>query len=117
MQKSARKSATLNLNSQFHRLYRSGASCVRPSLVLYAKLNGRNLNRFGITVSKKIGKANVRNRAKRRLREVLRLNAPYTKSGFDFVVVARSRTPEIEFSKLSGDLLVALKKVGAFLDE
>jgi ribonuclease P protein component len=85
--------------------------------VLYAKPNGQNLNRFGITVSKKIGKANVRNRAKRRLREVLRLNAPYMKSGFDFVVVARSHTPEIEFSKLASDLSVALKKVGAFLDE
>ena len=117
MQKSARKSATLNLNSQFHRLYRSGASCVRPSLVLYAKQNGQNFNRYGITVSKKIGKANVRNRAKRRLREALRANAPYINPGCDFVVVARSRTPEIEYSKLLGDLSFALKKVGVFKDE
>lgn len=117
MQKSARKSATLNLNSQFHRLYRSGASCVRPSLVLYAKPNRRDFNRFGITVSKKIGKANVRNRAKRRLREALRANAPLMKPGFDFVVVARSHTPGIEFSRLLADLQLALKKVGAFKDE
>ena len=117
MQQSARKSATLNLNSQFRRLYRSGASCVRPSLVLYAKQNGQTLNRFGITVSKKIGKANIRNRAKRRLREAMRAHAPYMKQGFDFVVVARSRTPVIDFSLLLEDLSQAIKKVGAFRNE
>lgn len=117
MQKSARKSATLNLNSQFQRLYKSGTSCVRPTLVLYAKKTTRSGNRFGITVSKKIGKAHIRNRAKRRLREVLRMHRPYIRSGFDFVVVSRGNTPFAPFSKLTDDFMLALKEVGAFKNE
>ena len=64
MQKSARKSRTLNLNSQFTRIYKSGASCVRPTLVVYARPNNLGFNRLGVTVTKKIGKAHIRNRAK-----------------------------------------------------
>ena len=112
-----KKTVAIRQNHEFRSLYYKGGSKASGLLVLYFKKNRYGQSRLGITVSKKIGKANVRNRAKRRLREVLRLNAPYMKSGFDFVVVARSRTPEIEFSKLAGDLSVALKKVGAFSDE
>ena len=107
-----RKSATLNLNTQFRRIYKSGKSCARPTLVLYARQNGQKDNRIGITVSKKIGKAHLRNRAKRRLREVYRLNSANLKSGFDFVLVSRGRTPYSEFSLLCEDFLYAAKDVG-----
>ena len=53
MQKSARKSRTLNLNSQFTRIYKSGASCVRPTLVVYARPNNLGFNRLGVTVTKR----------------------------------------------------------------
>ena len=112
MQLSARKSATLNLNSQFRRIYKSGKSCARPTLVLYARQNGTSGNRLGITVSKKIGKAHLRNRAKRRLREVFRLNSSSLKSGYDFVVVSRGRTPYAPFAALCEDFLLAAKDVG-----
>ncbi len=112
MQMSARKSATLKLNSQFQKIYKSGKSCARPTLVLYARQNGQRDNRLGITVSKKIGKAHLRNRAKRRLREVYRLNKASLKSGFDFVLVSRGRTPYADFSLLCQDFLLAAKQNG-----
>ncbi len=117
MQLSARKSATLNLNSQFRKIYKSGKSCARPTLVLYARQNGQKDNRSGITVSKKIGKAHLRNRAKRRLREVYRLNSQHLKSGYDFIIVSRGRTPHADFSLLCEDFLLAAKKVGVLKDE
>jgi ribonuclease P protein component len=117
MQKSARKSATLDLNSQFRRIYKTGNSCVRPTLVLYAKENGLACNRIGITVSKKIGKAHIRNRAKRRLREVYRLHLPQLLSGFDFVLVARSRTSAFPFDKLCNDFLIAAKNIKVLKNE
>ena len=117
MQKSARKSATLNLNSQFRRVYKSTLTCVRPTLVLYAKKNGLGKNRLGITASKKIGKAHIRNRAKRRLREVYRSNLPQLMSGFDFILVARGKTANAPFSQLLSDFLFAANSIKVFKDE
>ena len=117
MQKSARKSATLNLNTQFTRAYKSGNSCVKPTLVLYARQNAVKKNRLGITVSKKIGKAHIRNRAKRRLREIFRTNSHQLKVGFDFVLVARGRTAAAPFSQIADDFLSACQTVGVFKDE
>lgn len=117
MQKSARKSATLSLNTQFRRAYKSGSSCVRPTMVLYAKQNGLGNNRLGITVSKKIGKAHVRNRAKRRLREAYRANQAQLKCGFDFVLVARGQTAVAPFSNILDDFGVAMRSVKVFKNE
>ncbi|MBQ9757096.1 MAG: ribonuclease P protein component [Clostridia bacterium] len=117
MRKSANGITSLFLNSQFKRLYQRGVSSVTPSVVLYAKGNGLAQNRVGITVSKKIGKAVVRNRSKRRLREVYRLNIDRLKCGFDFVMVARGRTANVPFSKLSADFLNAAKELGVIKDE
>ncbi len=117
MRKSANGITSLSLNAQFKKLYQRGASSVTPSVVLYTKRNGLTTNRVGITVSKKIGKAVVRNRAKRRLREVYKLNIKNLKCGFDFVMVARGRTATVPFSKLNADFLYATKELGVTCDE
>ena len=61
-------SSSLKLNHIFQRLYRTSGQA-NGYLVLYARKNRTGTNRVGITVSKKLGKANVRNRIRRRLRE------------------------------------------------
>ena len=117
MRNSANGIVTLNLNNQFRRLYQKGTSHVSPSVVMYVKQNGLAYNRLGITVSKKIGKAVVRNRAKRRLREIYRINLPVLKTGYDFVLVARGRTTTVPYPKLASDFISAAKNVGVFVSE
>lgn len=117
MRNSASGIVTLNLNTQFRKLYQKGTSHVSPSVVIYAKRNGLSHNRVGITVSKKIGKAVIRNRAKRRLREIYRTNLQSLRQGFDFVLVARGRTASIPYSKLMLDFVSAAKSIGVFKDE
>ncbi len=117
MRKSIGGAVSLVLNTQFKKLYKKGNSQVFPSVVVYSKANGLPYNRLGITVSKKIGKAVVRNRAKRRLREVYRINSANILQGFDFVLVARGRTADCPYEKLSADLIQAAKNLGVYKNE
>ena len=104
-------SCSLKLNHIFRRLY-STAGQANSYLVLYARPNRSGCNRVGITVSKKLGKAVVRNRVRRRLREVYRLNELRFAPGWDIVVVARSRCVGADFGKLTDAYLKLAEKAG-----
>lgn len=80
-------------------------------MVMYCRRNLDGNSRVGYTVSTKIGNAVTRNKARRRLREVYRLQFPNLKSGFDIVIVARRRCVEAKFSKLNGDFLQACEEL------
>ena len=68
---------------------------------------------IGLTVTRKIGNAVVRNRARRRLREALRLVLPGpARPGADYVVVARPAALTLPFAQLQDDLLGALGRIG-----
>ena len=109
-------STSLKLNHVFRRLYRSNGQA-NSCLVLYARKNRTETNRVGITVSKKLGKAVVRNRVRRRLREVYRLNEEKFQSGWDIVVVARSRAVDAKFSQLVNGYLSLARKAGILVEE
>ena len=102
---------TLKKNSDFRRLYAKGKSAVTPWLVLYARRNRLGENRVGYTVSAKLGHAVVRNRVRRRLREIYRLNAPALRQGYDLVVVARARAVGAPYRKLDAAFLQACESL------
>ena len=104
-------SSSLKLNHIFRRLYHS-QGVADGYLVLYARRNRSSENRVGITVSKKLGKAHIRNRTRRRLREVYRLNEMAFRPGWDIVVVARSKAVDAPFDKLVKSYLTLAKKAG-----
>ena len=108
-------SSSLKLNHIFQRLYRSNGQA-NGYLVLYARKNRLDRNRVGITVSKKLGKAHIRNRVRRRFREVYRLNEDACLPGWDIVIVARSRAIDADFGKLTAAFLQLAGKAG-FLKE
>lgn len=109
-------SSPLKLNHIFRRLY-STSSHANSCLVLYARRNHTQRNRVGITTGKKLGGAVVRNRAKRRLREVYRLNEARFQPGWDIVVVARSRAINASFEKLTQSYLSLANKAGILIPE
>lgn len=109
-------SSSLKLNHVFRRLY-SSTAYANACLVLYARKNRTATNRVGITVGKKLGHAVVRNRVRRRLREVYRLNEELFLPGYDIVVVARSRTVGASFDQLTKSYLSLAKKAGILRPE
>lgn len=107
-----KKDVTIKENRTFRRIYSKGRSAVTPFLVLYCRPNGRQHNRLGITVSTKLGGAVVRNRARRRLREVYRLAQPDLKQGYDCILVARSRAVNGPYQKLTAAFYRACGQLG-----
>ena len=106
-----RFSSALKLNHIFRRLYATSGHA-NGYLVLYARKNRMNTNRVGVTVGKKLGHAVVRNRVRRRLREVYRLNEERFAPGWDIVVVARTRCIQADFGKLTNAYLSLAEKAG-----
>lgn len=102
---------TMKKNYEFRRLYAKGASAATPYLVLYARKSGRGTNRLGITVSTKVGKAVVRNRVRRRIREIYRLHEHEVCRGAQLVIVARSRAALADYRQLERSFIRACEKL------
>ena len=109
--------ATLKKNYEFHRLYAKGKSAATPFLVVYARKTKRPGNRIGFTVSTKLGKAVKRNRVRRRLREIYRLNEARFAPGTELVVVARSRAVTATYRQLETAFLSACGRLGLLTAE
>ncbi len=96
--------------ADFLHLRDKGKTVVTKSFIMqYApsKLSSDDIN-IGFTATKKIGKANIRNRAKRRLKEVIAKKYLQLKGGYDIVLIARSSTAQISWEKLVADMDKAL---------
>ena len=109
-------STSLKLNHIFRRLYKTNGFA-GPYLVLYARKNREGINRVGITVSKKLGKAHIRNRIRRRLREAYRLNEEKFLPGWDIVLVGRGKALDADFAAIMNSFLSLAKKAGILREE
>ncbi|HIW93401.1 MAG TPA: ribonuclease P protein component [Candidatus Flavonifractor merdipullorum] len=103
---------SIKQNHVFRRLYNKGKSAVTPCVAVYCRKNGRSYNRLGITVGTKLGKAVVRNRARRRIREAYRLHEDQLVLGYDIVVVARVRCSFTRYGEMERHLLRCLDRLG-----
>ena len=102
-----KRTMTVKENYEFRRIYAKGRSGVSPYLVVYVRPNRRGRNRLGVTVSTKLGHAVVRNRVRRRLREIFRLA-----QGYDMILVARTRAVGAEYRELERAFLNVCGKLG-----
>lgn len=106
------KKYKIRKNSEFRVVYRRGKSFSNKFLVLYVKRNGNNINRLGISVSKKVGKSVIRSRVKRLIRESYRLNSHKFANGHDFVIIARNSTKGQNYVTIESALIDLFNKAG-----
>jgi ribonuclease P protein component len=112
-----KKTVSLKQNHLFRRLYNKGQSAVSPYMAVYIRRTGRPENRLGFTVSTKLGHAVVRNRVRRRLREIYRLHETELVTGMDMVVVARVRAVHATYSQLDAAFVKLCSKLGVLKKE
>ena len=102
---------TVKENGDFRRIYRRGRSAVSGGVVVYCLKNRKGMSRLGVTVSTKLGHAVVRNRVRRRLRELYRLHKAELLPGYDLIVVARVRAVDMPYAKLEKQYLHCLSQL------
>lgn len=83
-----------------------------PYLALYCRKNQFGVTRLGLTVGTKVGKAVIRNRTRRKIREAYRVNEARFLQGYDIVVVARVRAAFAKYRDLERSLLQLSDKLG-----
>ena len=109
--------STIKNNYEFRRLYSKGKSAFTARMAVYCRKNNSQINRLGITVSTKIGKAVHRNRIRRRFREIFRLNRHLLVQGYDIVLVARVKSRYSTYRELDADYIYLMKKLGLYLTD
>ena len=92
-------------NSDFLKAYRHGKSYANRYLVMYVRKNDLDRNRYGITVSKKVGNSVIRHHLTRLIRESYRLHEDMFNNGLDIVVIARSTARNISYHETESALL------------
>ena len=108
---------SLKKTEDFKKVYDEKKSYATKNIVLNIKKNVEmESNRLGISVSKKVGNSVIRHRLKRLMREVFRKNLDSIYDGYDFVVVFRVGSSEMNFFELNDDFLRLCKKHGILND-
>ncbi len=97
---------------RFRQVRQEGRSWVHPLLVLCALPNDQPYSRFGISASRWVGKAVVRNRTRRRLREAIREVWQDVAPGWDMVFVARLSLQRQPFDQISAAVRGVLQQAG-----
>ncbi len=104
---------SLKKNRDFKRVYSRGKSYATYNLVFYSLPNSIEKNRVGFSISKKIGKAVVRNKIRRRLKEIIRLENNL-KQGYDMVFIARKPVVGLNYQGLKRDVQRLFKKANVY---
>jgi ribonuclease P protein component len=115
--KASREPQTLRNSRQFRKVYDQGQRYHTPHFSAFILRNDGIEQRIGITVTRKIGNAVIRNRCKRRLREVIRgffTQAPdsLTAPGYDLVINAKSSLVDAEFKQVQASFARVIAKIG-----
>ena len=105
------RTARLLRRGDFEAVYSGGKRRSSAQFVVFFRPSGQAQSRFGISIKKAVGNAVVRNRIRRRIREILRRNSSEIPSGWDLVIHPRRSVAVAEFTPLAAELLSLLRSL------
>lgn len=94
------KKFRLRKNEDFKKVYSRGKKYWNRNLILYKMENRLDSSRIGFSVNKKFGNSVERNRAKRRMREICRINFHKIKDGYDIIILPKNNVKDIGHKEL-----------------
>ncbi|HKN23966.1 MAG TPA: ribonuclease P protein component [Candidatus Acidoferrum sp.] len=103
--------ARLVRSGDFDAVYRAGKRFSSSHFTVFVRSNELALSRFGFSIKKALGGAVVRNRIRRRLREMVRCHRQEISAGWDIVIHPKSSVAKAPFQALTEDLLRLLRKL------
>ncbi|HWY43776.1 MAG TPA: ribonuclease P protein component [Candidatus Sulfotelmatobacter sp.] len=103
------REARLVRKAEFDAVYRAGKRRSSSHFTAFVKANNLPQSRFGFSIKKALGGAVVRNRIRRRMREIARLHREEIPAGWDIVIHPKSSVAKAQFEALTADFLRLLK--------
>lgn len=103
----------LKSEADFARVAKSKKTAYGKFLGMKMRENHLSHSRFGVVIGLKVAKkANVRNKLRRQIREIIRKELGHVKKGFDVMILGKKTALELEYSELEKEILGLFKKIG-----
>lgn len=100
----------LTKNFEFINVYRAGKRWSCAYFTMYVKKNNLERTRLGVSISKKVGKSVVRNKLKRRIKEIFRQFMENIKKGYDIVISVKPEMTDAEYDRIKKEIKNILKR-------
>ncbi|MDR3257055.1 MAG: ribonuclease P protein component [Endomicrobium sp.] len=108
----------LHIQREFNKVFKSGLRLENRSIkvLVYKRDDGRITRRLGLITPKKVGTVVVRNKTKRRLREIFRTNKYLLEPGLDLIFISKPETASLDYNSLKKVILSLLKNAKLYLN-
>ncbi|MEG0919270.1 MAG: ribonuclease P protein component [Anaerovoracaceae bacterium] len=106
------KKTVLSGQRTFDNIYKRGKSTADRYVVIFYKKNNLTYNRYGFLASKKVGNAVARNRARRLMKESVRLIGNFNFNGYDIIFIARNTILDRKCADVKKSIEAAIKRTG-----
>jgi len=94
---------------EFKKVYSGGKNYWNKYLIIYVRKNNLNYTRIGYSISKKVGNSVVRNKIRRRMKEIYRLKLNNIKEGYDIIIIPKRNAVNISYLELESAMLHIFK--------
>lgn len=103
------KERIIKESEKFTEIINTGNSVKNKYFSIYYQKSEKN--KYGITIPKKTGKANVRNKIKRRIKNIIINNEKYIQNNFNYVIITKKAILELNYNRMEEELINLIKKV------